>query len=83
MISQPLVYLVQVPFNHELGWGLFYYYIPWIWWTLATIPMAFVGYFIKKDKWWGLLILEAPDGTQYLYDLTIERTSYELERIQE
>lgn len=56
LISQPLVYLVQVPFN-AYGWGIFNYYRNWIVWTLLTIPMGYVGYYMKKDKWWGLLIL--------------------------
>jgi hypothetical protein len=56
LISQPLVYLVQVPFN-EQGFGLFRYYPAWFRWTLLTFPMAFVGWYMKKDKWWGLLIL--------------------------
>ena len=56
LISQPLVYLVQVPF-HPMGFGLFRYYPTWFRWTLLTFPMAFVGWYMKKDKWWGLLIL--------------------------
>lgn len=56
LISQPLVYLVQVPF-HPDGFGLFRYYPGWFQWTLLTFPMAFVGHYMKKDKWWGLLIL--------------------------
>ena len=56
LISQPLVYLVQVPFN-DRGWGLFVYYPPWFIWTLLTIPMGFVGYYMRKEKWWSLLIL--------------------------
>ena len=56
LISQPLVYLVQVPFN-DLGFGLFRYYPPWFLWTLATFPMAFVGYYMRKEKWWSLAIL--------------------------
>ena len=56
LVSQPLVYLVQVPFN-EQGFGLFRYYPSWFRWTLLTFPMAFVGWYMKKDKWWGLLIL--------------------------
>lgn len=56
LISQPLVYLVQVPFN-DLGWGLFVYYPPWFVWTLLTIPMGFAGYYMRKEKWWSLLIL--------------------------
>ncbi|MBQ2061982.1 MAG: hypothetical protein II458_04830 [Oscillospiraceae bacterium] len=56
LISQPLVYLVQVPFN-PYGWGIFRYYPGWFVWTLLTFPMGFVGYFMKKEKWWSLLIL--------------------------
>lgn len=56
LISQPLVYLIQVPFA-SLGWGLLGYYKNWIIWTLLTIPMGFIGYYMKKDKWWGLVIL--------------------------
>ena len=56
LISQPLVYLIQVPFS-SLRWGIFVYYKYWFIWTLLTIPMGFIGYYIKKDKWWGLAIL--------------------------
>jgi len=54
LVSQPLVYLVQVPVS---GFGIFRYYPPWFVWTLLTFPMAFVGHFMKRDKWWGLVIL--------------------------
>ncbi len=56
LISQPLVYLIQVPFS-SLGWGLFGYYKYWFLWTLLCFPMGFIGYWMKKDKWWGYLIL--------------------------
>ncbi len=56
LISQPLVYLIQVPFA-ELGFGLFGYYKYWFILTLFTFPMGFIGYYMKKDKWWGILIL--------------------------
>ena len=56
LISQPLVYLLQVPFSWQ-GWGLFQYYRYWFIWTLLCLPMGFVGYWMKKDKWWGYLIL--------------------------
>ena len=56
LISQPLIYLCEVPFN-SIGWNLFIYYKPWFIWTLLTIPMGYIGYYIKKDKWYGLLIL--------------------------
>ena len=56
LISQPLVYLIQVPFS-SMGWGLFVYYKYWFFWTILCFPMGFVGYYMKKDKWWGYLIL--------------------------
>lgn len=56
LISQPLVYLVQVPF-YSGGWSIFGYYKNWIIWTLLTLPMGFIGHYMKKDKWWGLVIL--------------------------
>ena len=56
LISQPLVYLIQVPFS-QLGWGLFGYYKYWFIWTLLCFPMGFFGYYMKKGKWWGYLIL--------------------------
>ena len=54
LISQPLVYLIQVPF---VGVGILSYYRNWIVWTILTIPMGFIGNYLKKDKWWGLFIL--------------------------
>ena len=56
LISQPLVYLIQVPFS-RLGWGLFMYYKYWFIWTILCLPMGYIGYYMKKDKWWGYLIL--------------------------
>ena len=56
LISQPLIYLLQVPFSW-MGWGLFGYYKYWFIWTLCTLPMAFVGWYIRKKNWLSLLIL--------------------------
>ena len=56
LISQPLIYLIQVPFS-SMGWKLFGYYGYWFKWTLCTFPMAFVGWYIKKKNWLSLLIL--------------------------
>lgn len=49
LISQPLVYLIQVPFA-AMGWGLFGYYKYWFIITLLTLPGAYIGWFIKKDN---------------------------------
>ncbi len=56
LISQPIVYLVQVPWS-PLKWQILTYYKGWFIWTLLTIPMGFIGYYLKNDKWWGLFIL--------------------------
>ena len=56
LISQPLIYLIQVPFSYQ-GWNLFGYYKFWFIWTVLCIPMGYIGYYMKKDKWWGYLIL--------------------------
>ena len=56
LISQPLVYLIQVPFS-DMGWKLFGYYRYWFYWTLACLPMGFIGYSIKKKNWLSVLIL--------------------------
>lgn len=56
LISQPLIYLFQVPFS-DMGWGIFSYYRYWFIWTLLTFPMAFVGWFIRRKDWLSLLIL--------------------------
>lgn len=56
LISQPLIYLLQVPFSWQ-GWGLFQYYRHWFFLTLGTFPAAFIGWYIKKKNWLSLLIL--------------------------
>lgn len=72
LISQPLIYLVQVPFCW-LHWGIFAYYPPWFIQTLLTFPGAFLGWFVTKKKWYSLLILSpmlallAVTGMSYLH----------------
>ena len=56
LISQPLIYLLQVPF-YEFGFEIMNYYRFWIFPTLLTFPMAFVGWYLKKRSWLSLLIL--------------------------
>lgn len=56
LISQPLVYLVQAPFHPE-GLGLFRFYPGWFLWTVLTLPMGYIGWMMKQEKWWALLIL--------------------------
>lgn len=56
LISQPLVYLVQIIVGGA-GWDIFSFYRYWFIWTLLTLPMGYIGYLLKKDKWWGLFIM--------------------------
>ncbi len=56
LISQPLIYLLQVPF-YEGGFKIFMYYGYWLKWTILTFPMALLGWFIGKRKWYSLLII--------------------------
>ena len=56
LISQPLIYLLQVPFSWQ-GWGLFQYYRYWFILTLLTFPAAFIGWYIKKKNYLSALIL--------------------------
>lgn len=56
LISQPLIYLCEVPFK-SMGWDLFVYYKPWFIWTLLCLPMGYIGYYMKKEKWYSSLIL--------------------------
>lgn len=56
LISQPLIYLLQVPFN-PLGWEIFSYYPRWGIWTLLCFPGAMIAWFVKKDKWYSAIIL--------------------------
>ena len=56
LISQPLSYLLQVPFSWQ-GWGLFRYYGYWFVLTVLTFPAAFIGWYITKKNWLSLLIL--------------------------
>ena len=56
LVSQPLIYLLQVPFN-AYGWGIFRYYRYWFLLTLLTLPMAYIGWYITKRNWLSALIL--------------------------
>jgi hypothetical protein len=55
LISQPLIYIIQDLVEKTAL--LKTYYGTWFIWTVFCIPMGFIGYYMKKDKWWGLVIL--------------------------
>ena len=61
LISQPLIYLIQVPF-YDRGWEIFMYYPYWLKITVLTLPGAVIAWFVKKDNWLGALILSVATG---------------------
>ncbi|MBR6207800.1 MAG: hypothetical protein IKQ69_02260 [Oscillospiraceae bacterium] len=61
LISQPLIYLVQVPVTF-LHWGIFRYYPQWGVITLLTLPGGALGWYVKKGNLLSVLLLAAVDG---------------------
>lgn len=59
LISQPLVYLVEVPF---LGWGVFTYYKYWFYFTLLTIPGSFIAFWVTRKNILSSIILSVATG---------------------
>ena len=56
LISQPLIYLFQVPFSRE-GFGLFRYYPYWFYITLLTLPGGAIAYLVKRKNWLSVAVL--------------------------
>ena len=57
LISQPLIFLLEVPFE-PLGWELFVLYYPrWFKLTLLTLPGAAIAFLVKKQKWYSVPVL--------------------------
>ena len=61
LVSQPLIYLIEVPFS-SMGWGLFGYYGYWFRITLLTLPGAAIAFLVKKKNWLSVLVLSVATG---------------------
>ena len=61
LISQPLIYLVQVPFA-SLGWHIFDYYPRWGIITLLTLPGGVLAWYVRKDNLLSVLIISVANG---------------------
>lgn len=59
LISQPLIYLIEVPF---LGWSVFDYYKYWFIITLLTLPGAVAAYQLKRRDWLSVLVMSVANG---------------------
>lgn len=56
LISQPLCYLVQVPFYWD-HFGIFRFYSYWFKLTLLTLPGGYVAWYLKKDNIFSMIIM--------------------------
>ena len=56
LISQPLVYLVMWPVYHSFPW---HYYLYWLYWTFACLPLGCLAWYIKKGNILSVVILLA------------------------
>ena len=61
LISQPLIYLIQVPFN-SMGFGLFQYYKFWFFVTLLTLPGAVIAWQVRRKDWLSVAVLSVAIG---------------------
>ena len=60
LISQPIIYAVEVLFGNEMTWqtAFYNYYLhTWLPATLLTIPGGFIAYYCKKQNLLGAIIL--------------------------
>lgn len=61
LVSQPLIYLIEVPFN-SMGWQLFNYYGHWFRLTVLTLPGAAIAFLVKKKNWLSVAVLSVATG---------------------
>ena len=82
LVSQPLIYLLQVPFA-SMGWGLFGYYRYWFFVTVLTLPGAAVAFLLKRKDWLSVAVLSVATGylawqSATYFDMTAARPPYHL-----
>lgn len=56
LISQPLIYLLEVPFVSD-GFGIFRYYPYWAGITVLTLPGAAIAFLLKKKNYLSVAVL--------------------------
>lgn len=61
LVSQPLIFLIEVPFYAQ-GWEIFRYYDYWFKVTLLTLPGAVIAFQLKKKNWMSVLVLSVATG---------------------
>lgn len=73
LVSQPLIYLIQVPFS-RLGWQIFQYYRYWFIITVLVLPGAAIAYLVKKQNWLSVPIISVATG--YLCYMGVQYTKW-------
>ena len=61
LISQPLIYLIEVSFS-SMGWEIFQYYGYWAKITLLTLPGAVIAFQVKRKDWLSVAVLSVATG---------------------
>ncbi len=61
LVSQPLIYLLQVPFS-SVGWQIFTYYPRWFVATLFCLPGGMIAWYVKKNNILSALILSVANS---------------------
>ena len=61
LVSQPLIYLLQVPFSSQ-HWQIFSYYRYWFVITLLTLPGGAIAFLVKKKNWLSAAVLTVATG---------------------
>ena len=69
LISQPLIYLIEVPFE-PLGWGVFQYYRFWFIMTVLTLPGAAIAFQLKRKNWLSVAVLSV--ATAFLAAMCVD-----------
>lgn len=77
LISQPLVYIVEILFGGlGIEWAKSYYFGMWLPMTFATIPGGLIAFYCKKQNLFGSIILglgntiQLAMGTSYIPKMT-------------
>lgn len=61
LISQPLIYLIEVPFE-SMGWDIFQYYRFWFKMTVLTLPGAAIAFQVKRKNWLSVAVLSVANA---------------------
>lgn len=84
LVSQPLVYLVEIIFGGlALDSAMTYYFQIWLPMTFLTLPGGFIAYFCKKQNFLGAVVLGLGNTIQAVHVLiyfgkTIQNFPYHL-----